>query len=502
MKDPGVSFHRLPSSVERKRQWLAAFDVTEEEWCTHWRVCSRHFPDGNPKAAPHSYQEDQFATMWSLRKRAKLDGSRAVVSPARQSKMNNHLNSILALRVTHGAISHPFPVINTTAGVAGVTTSSGSTEERKPLHARAPPVLLPVASLSTNHHLMGGPITVITRDPLNQHGRVVPVSHYHHNHGGIPGGIHVHKLVVMPEVGPSTDEASSDSSGTDESPMTGASDVTGKGLSATMELNTHNHKRGSHNDGVDHGLVDHQELRGENSVNHGTDSGASPSHAGSSETPLLRVNHVISSSSHARTVSRVDRTVPMTCHAVSITDHANIVPAVTRGEHANRPPGAIAGGSGGGEGHNVSVVVQSALLAHMAALENDNQQLRQTVSSSPSTVPPLLGVHVTDSTTGRPAEGLSLEVGVWQSSSGDWMTLGSGVTGGDGDCSPLPSQPQLSPGLYRLHFDTQSYFTSQGHSQPHYPYVEVVFRIYRATPCHRVSLQLSPFSYATSSHTH
>jgi hypothetical protein len=241
-------------------------------------------------------------------------------------------------------------------------------------------VLLPVASLSTNHHLMGGPITVITRDPLNQHGRVVPVSHYHHNHGGIPGGIHVHKLVVMPEVGPSTDEASSDSSGTDESPMTGASDVTGKGLSATMELNTHNHKRGSHNDGVDHGLVDHQELRGENSVNHGTDSGASPSHAGSSETPLLRVNHVISSSSHARTVSRVDRTVPMTCHAVSITDHANIVPAVTRGEHANRPPGAIAGGSGGGEGHNVSVVVQSALLAHMAALENDNQQLRQTVT--------------------------------------------------------------------------------------------------------------------------
>lgn len=356
MKDPGVSFHRLPSSAERKRQWLAAFDVTEEEWCTHWRVCSRHFPDGNPKAAPHSYQDDQFATMWSLRKRAKLDGSRAVVSPARQNK-RNHLNSMLALRATHGALSHPLPVINTTAGVAGVTTSSGSTdEERRTVHARAPPVLLPVASLPANHHLVGGPITVITREPLNQHGGVVPVSaHHRHHQGPAPGGIHVHELVVMPEVGPLTDEASSESSGTDESPMTGASEVTGK--------------RGSHDESgsiIESGLVEHPDPRNENStVYHSTDTGASPSHGGLSETPLQRVNHIMSSSSHAQTVSRVDRIVPMSCHAVSRMNHAT-------------PSAAIPGGST--DSHDVSVVVQSALLAHMATLENDNQQLRQKVT--------------------------------------------------------------------------------------------------------------------------
>ena len=181
----------------------------------------------------------------------------------------------------------------------------------------------------------------------------------------------------MPEaMGPSNDEASSDSSGTDESPMTGASDATGK--------------RGSNDDGgvslIDPSLVEHQEQRGENSTVYYSDyTGASPSHTGPSDTPLQRADHIIlSSSSHARSVSRVDRIVPMMCHPVSMKDHAvtNQQPAVSRTEHAN-PPAAIAGGSGDGgrsEGHDVSVLVQSALLAHMAALENDNQQLRQKVT--------------------------------------------------------------------------------------------------------------------------
>ena len=47
------------------------------------------------------------------------------------------------------------------------------------------------------------------------------------------------------------------------------------------------------------------------------------------------------------------------------------------------------------------------------------------------------------------------------------------VTGDDGQCSSLLSQPQLGPGLYRLHFDSHSYLTSQGHAHPYHPYIEV-----------------------------
>lgn len=47
------------------------------------------------------------------------------------------------------------------------------------------------------------------------------------------------------------------------------------------------------------------------------------------------------------------------------------------------------------------------------------------------------------------------------------------MTDDSGECSPPLAQSQLGPGLYRVHFDTQSYYISQGHSQPHYPYVEV-----------------------------
>ena len=349
MKDPGVSFHRLPSSAERKRQWLAAFDVSEEEWCTHWRVCSRHFPDGNPKASPHSYHEDQFATMWSLRKRAKLDGSRAsaaATTPARQVKTTT--NSILSLRATHGALSHPFPVISTTTTPATALTAGSTEGEPRTVHARAPPVLLPVASLPANHHLVGGPITVITGECLKQHGAVVPCS-TGHGHTAGSGGIHIHELVVVPEVGPSTDEASSESSGTDESPMmTGARDGGG-------EVGTRDDCVSVDPDVGDHLLGS----RGDNlTVYYSVNAGGSPSNVGHSETTLQRVNHTGSFSSHS--VSRVDHTVTTASHTASRTDHSATGPSEGR--------------------RDMAVVVQSALLAHVATLENDNRQLRQKVS--------------------------------------------------------------------------------------------------------------------------
>ena len=346
MKDPGVSFHRLPSSAERKRQWLEAFDVPEEEWCTHWRVCSRHFPDGNPKAAPLSYREDQFAAMWSLRKRAKLDHSRtsgatppsssSAAARQHQAKRNN-LNSILALRGPGpGALS--LPVINNTTGTA--STSVSSEDQVASLHTRVPPVLLPVASLQPNRHLVGGAITVIKREPLNQHSGSVPTSIHHQLHkGSAPGGIHIHELVVMPEVGPSTDEATSESSETDESPTTGARNTGG---------------------GAREGQDEEQGTSGPNQANHIQESrggnkmtayygGASSSVEGDT---VSRTNHV-SRSDQSESPSRV-------CHTQS------------------RPPLTVSHPND--RSRDVSVVVQGALLARVSALENDNQQLRQKVT--------------------------------------------------------------------------------------------------------------------------
>ena len=337
MKDPGVSFHRLPSSADRKRQWLEAFDVPEEEWCTHWRVCSRHFPDGNPKAAPLSYREDHFANMWSLRKRAKLDHSRSA-TPARQPQpqqlqqqqqqvKRNNLNSILALR-GGPALSRPLPVINNTA----------SMEEQATVHARPPPVLLPVASLPPNHHLVGGPITVITREPLN----LVPTSSQHQLHKGVvPGGIHVHELVVVPEVGPS-DEATSESSGTDESLTTGAREGGGSGgdYEVAADIDSGEHvlelTGGNNMTGYYRGSTSSGEGEAAQRINH---TGSSPAHA------VSRINHTGLSSTPCSTASRTDRVVQS------------------------------------GEGRDVSVMVQSALLAHVAVLENDNRQLRQKVTT-------------------------------------------------------------------------------------------------------------------------
>lgn len=490
MKDPGVSFHRLPSSPERKRQWLAAFDVSEEEWCTHWRVCSRHFPDGNPKAAPHSYLDDQFATMWSLRKRAKLDGSRTGAQ-TRHHQATKPNNSILALRATHGALSHPFPVINTTTTAPGaVTTISYGEGEPRTVHARAPPVLLPVASLPANHHLVGGPITVITRENLTQHGAAVAApgcggkNQPLHGHRVGPGGVHVHELVVMPEVAPPiNDETSSESSENDESPMMEAVSEGERGLGGRnienehlgpvrIELATTNNARVSPSNEVhtpeamSGGVINHQML--------------SPSNAS-----LSRINHIASAATHA------------TCLSGETTTTTSTTTAAMDGIGLAR--------TGDGASRDLSVVVvQRALLAQVAALENDNRHLRQKVassSSSSSSSTHVLCVQVTDSTTGRQAEGIPVELCIWQNLSSEWTLLNSGVTDEMGECLCLLSQTQLSPGLYRLHFDTQSYFNSQGHSHPHYPYVEVVFRVYKAKSCHRVSLQLSPFSYTTSSHS-
>ena len=103
--------------------------------------------------------------------------------------------------------------------------------------------------------------------------------------------------------------------------------------------------------------------------------------------------------------------------------------------------------------------------------------------------------HVLDTAAGKPAEGIPITL---QRSTGNdqWEKIMSGVTNADGRITTLlPVTQKLNPGVYRLLFETKSYFDGKS-IKAFYPYVTVVFEILEAEHYH-VPLLLSPFGYST-----
>jgi len=104
--------------------------------------------------------------------------------------------------------------------------------------------------------------------------------------------------------------------------------------------------------------------------------------------------------------------------------------------------------------------------------------------------------HVLDTARGRPASGLSVVLEA-QAGDGRWGVVGKGATDADGRVRQLlPAGASLHPGLYRLTFDTQSYFVAQ-ELEGFYPQVTVVFEVRDPTQHYHVPLLLSPFGYST-----
>jgi 5-hydroxyisourate hydrolase len=98
-----------------------------------------------------------------------------------------------------------------------------------------------------------------------------------------------------------------------------------------------------------------------------------------------------------------------------------------------------------------------------------------------------ISTHVLDTTAGRPAAGLAVELSYRED--GGWVVLASRVTGEDGRVAGLASP---EPGDYRLVFDTGGYLPDG-----FYPEVTVVFRVAEPAGHYHVPLLLSPFSYST-----
>ena len=103
--------------------------------------------------------------------------------------------------------------------------------------------------------------------------------------------------------------------------------------------------------------------------------------------------------------------------------------------------------------------------------------------------------HVLDTSKGKPAEGIAvtLEKSVSES---NWEEIASGMTNTDGRVSDLLADGEtIEPGIYRIVFDTGSYFAKNG-VKGFYPMVTIVFQT-QDTEHYHVPLLLNPYGYST-----
>ena len=104
--------------------------------------------------------------------------------------------------------------------------------------------------------------------------------------------------------------------------------------------------------------------------------------------------------------------------------------------------------------------------------------------------------HVLDTSRGCPADGVPVILET-QLAEGGWTPIGKGVTDADGRLKDLvPQGYVIGEGVYRLTFDTGTYFAAQG-VQSFYLSVVVVFTVRDAEQHYHVPLLLSPYGYST-----
>jgi 5-hydroxyisourate hydrolase len=107
-----------------------------------------------------------------------------------------------------------------------------------------------------------------------------------------------------------------------------------------------------------------------------------------------------------------------------------------------------------------------------------------------------ISTHILDLTHGKPAIAVPVRLEK-QNSAGDWRQLTAARTDDDGRCLQLlPEGEDLSAGVYRLTFDTASYFARQKVNTL-YPVVEITFQAREDESHFHIPLLLSPNGYST-----
>ena len=106
-----------------------------------------------------------------------------------------------------------------------------------------------------------------------------------------------------------------------------------------------------------------------------------------------------------------------------------------------------------------------------------------------------ISTHILDTARGRPAVGVPVTLS--QQVDGTWLLINEGLTDADGRCKYLlPETQPLHQGIYRVHFDTSTYYK---HQQLHglYPYVQIVFEITNNEQHYHIPLLLTANGYTT-----
>jgi len=101
--------------------------------------------------------------------------------------------------------------------------------------------------------------------------------------------------------------------------------------------------------------------------------------------------------------------------------------------------------------------------------------------------------HVLDSTYGQSAVGV--HACLERASGNGWITISAAETNSEG-CIEDWDGCHLERGLYRIAFDSDSYFATLGAISA-YPEVVVIFRMPNASHNFQVQVALSPYSYST-----
>ena len=103
--------------------------------------------------------------------------------------------------------------------------------------------------------------------------------------------------------------------------------------------------------------------------------------------------------------------------------------------------------------------------------------------------------HVLDTARGLPAAGVGIVLERQQDAA--WQLIGRGETDDDGRQRALVPDGVAAPaGVYRLRFDTRTYFAAQS-MIAFFPEITVMFEVAEGRPHHHVPLLLSPFGYTT-----
>jgi 5-hydroxyisourate hydrolase len=107
-----------------------------------------------------------------------------------------------------------------------------------------------------------------------------------------------------------------------------------------------------------------------------------------------------------------------------------------------------------------------------------------------------ISTHVLDVARGRPAGDVPVRL-ERRSASGVWDLVRSTRTDADGRCGQLLGKDDgLDAGVYRVVFDTASYFSAQK-VEGLYPVVEVTFHVREGEAQFHIPLLLSPNGYTT-----